>query len=191
MAIILHHEDGSTEEIRNEKESLSKPASGGVIVYWDQEEGFEPAPEPPTSPDDAALQRFDEAQIKMGELYRRKQRIANHLVDIFDNSDDERRKALVDEMRALRKEYNRLYEDCEHFKKHGVWPAGEKEEKHKLTDLQKHELLRRRGNVASNVSKAKSMVKKHQHNPEKLVKYQQKQAALEAELQEIDELLRR
>jgi predicted MPP superfamily phosphohydrolase len=190
MAIIIHYEDGRSEALKPKK--VETPAKriviigGGTVSGIPRERAELLVKAEKISAD---RQKLDEIQVKMGEMFRHKQRIANHLVDVHETSDNDRRKAMCDEMRALRKGYNALYEKKEHFLQHGTWPAEKGDEKQKLTELEKHELFRRRANVAANVSKAKKMVIKHQHNPAKLVQYQEKQASLEAEIREIDELL--
>lgn len=131
---------------------------------------------------------IEEIKIRQGELYRHKCKLANELVDMVDSSTIEQRRDLVAKILANKEEYNQLAIAVKTWEKTGELPK--KEEKIKLTDLQKHELLRKRMNVAANISKKKNLVRKYQHQPTKLVKYQNQQAKLEAELSEIDELLR-
>lgn len=172
-----------------EKEKLKDPE---VKVLW--EDGQEPVSKPEKLvPKPSTLQpkKIDEIQIRQGELYRQKCKLANKLVDIVDSSTQEQRKALVDQIMQAKEEYNHLAITLKHWKETGQLPKNDVPEKVKLTDLQKHELLRRRTNTAANLSKKKNMVKKYQHQPGKLVKYQNEQAKLQAEIQEIDELLRK
>ena len=165
-----------------------------VEVIWD--EGFEPVVQKVTiAPTTRQINiptpaEIDEMRIKQGELYRQKCKLANELVDIVDVSTLEQRKELVDQIIASKEEYNQLAVVVKHWEKTGQLLKKEEPVKVKLTDLQKHELLRKRTNTAANVSKKKNMVRKYQHQPEKLLKYQSQQAKLEAEIQEIDELLR-
>jgi len=198
--IKLIHEDGSTEILKPKEKEQKKEAKKKVVVNWTDEERPKSIPKPsnenakPENPDndqslDTDQENYDQIIVKMGEVYRHKQRMANHLADVYETAGLERRKAVVEEIKELRAQYNELFHLKDHFERHGVFPE-QKGQKPKLTDLQKHELLRRRGNVSANISKAKNMVKKYQHNPEKLVKYQSKQASLEAEIEEIDGLLR-
>lgn len=162
-----------------------------VVVIWEGEAPKElPVAAKPKAKQEPMIypKEIEEIKIRQGELYRQKCKLANELVDIVDNSTLEQRRELVAKILSNKDEYNQLAIAVKTWEKTGELPK--KEEKIKLTDLQKHELLRKRMNVAANISKKKNLVRKYQHQPTKLVKYQNQQAKLEAELSEIDELLR-
>jgi hypothetical protein len=185
MAVKIYHEDGTVEELVPKSQGgQEKPAQNPVV---ETQHVVSPEKIDPSATDQ---EKYDQIVVKMGETYRHKQRICNHLVDVFETAGLERRQAIVNEIKELRTQYNELFYQKDHFERHGVFPI-RNDGKIKLTELQKDELVQKRLNIRSNISKAKSMVVKYQHKPEKLVQYQSKQVQLQAELDEIDGLLGR
>lgn len=195
MKIIIHTSTGS-QELSKKAEPVITAASIKVNVPAShpgkQESHKGPGKIIPKSAKgitSAQLQEVEQIRVIQGQLYNQKAMACNDLVDRVDTVNATECKALVDKILEIRAIYNANAEKIRHFEQHGELPAPEPE-KPKLSELDKVELIRKRQNVASQISKTKNAVTKYQHQPAKVVKYENKMARLQAELQEIDELLR-
>lgn len=194
MGVLIYDENGNCQPI---KKPAEKPKAK-VLVFWaDEDKAI--AEKPKTRLKDGQTvseygegqKKLEQVQIKQGELYRHKCKVANQLVDLPEDAPIDEAKRLVDEIDSIRKEYNLNAVAIRHFEKTGQWPTQpEKPEKPKISELDKAELMQRLTNLRPNISKAKRAIDKHQRNPQKLVQYQQKLAALEAEKEEIENRLR-
>jgi DNA repair exonuclease SbcCD ATPase subunit len=187
--IKIIHENGQVETLRPKKQE-QRPAKSKIRVLEDRPSIKTETAPPAKQADPADAVRYDNIVVEMGRLLNSRRRVSNHLVDVYETAGLERRLNLVTEIRELKEQYNNLAVLRKYYETHGCFPRDEKNEKPKLNELQKHELFRRLTNVRTNISKAKRMLDKHQLNPEKVVQYEQKIAALEAEKEEINELLR-
>lgn len=133
---------------------------------------------------------YDQLKVQQGELYRKKCKVNNYLVDLPENSPLEEAKKMVDEIMAIKQVYNMNAGIIRYYDQNGRFPEPEEvKEKPKLSEMDKAELMQRRANLRPNISKAKNAIIKYQRNPQKLVQYEQKLASLQAELSQIDERL--
>lgn len=175
-----------------------------VLLFWQEKEKPETLQAPPReeiktvvlkedpqTPETQQNQEIEALIIQQGKIYNQRCKAKNQLAGLPDNASLEESRALVNEILSLKDEYNKLARAKKEFDKTGQLPEDPAPKKGKLSDLQKHELFRERQNKASVISKTKNLVKKYQLQPDKLIKYQSKLASLEAEIIEIDELLRK
>jgi len=138
-------------------------------------------------------QEIEEIKQNQGQLFRQKSKLANQLVDMVckntGNDQQGERKAIIDQIKELKNKYNSLAEQIRHWEKTGELPNLYEKPKNQLSQLDKSELLQRRNNTRANISKQRKLIHKHQHEPAKLVKYENKLEQLKAELKEIEDLL--
>lgn len=197
--VIRILKDGQSRELQS-KQAPPKATAATIRVLNRQENAqasvqVKPltAPAPaltaPAAPLTAPPQEVEALRIEQGQLYREKCKTANQLVAIAETGTHAQAKALVDAIMAIKAKYNRNAAALRHYDQTGKLPEVEQPQKTDLSELQKHELLRELQNTRANISKARNMVKKYQHNPGKLVKYQTKQAQLIAEAEEIEKRL--
>ncbi|AHM62306.1 hypothetical protein D770_20285 [Flammeovirgaceae bacterium 311] len=188
---ITVYTDGKAEELQKKVKPTITASSIRVLdqpVAAITEKPAAPVAAPVTpTPQDA--EEADRIRVNQGELYRQKCKLANQLVDLAETGTQEQRKELVDLILFNKSIYNSNAIALQHFEKTGVLPREPEPEKPKLSEMDKVELLQRRGNVRANISKAKKLVERHQHNPSRVVIYQNKLASLQAELSEIEERL--
>ena len=130
-----------------------------------------------------------ELAIKQAELYRQRSKASNDLVRLGEKASVAERKPVVDEILALQEQYNALAEQKQYFEANGQFQTDKKALP--VLPTQKHELVRKRANLSSQISKARANIKKYQHNPAKLLQYQQKETQLKALLAEVDGRLTR
>lgn len=186
MRISLVHEDGSEEAISSEV----RRGAGGPVAKPKRSVADVPSSETTAR---RTADPLAELKIKQADLYRQRSKASNDLVRLGEQVSVAQRKPVVEEILRLQDEYNTLAEQKRHFEEDGTLPQAPRPKSLPTAGLphQKHELVRKRTNLASQISKAKANIKKYQHNPAKLLHYQQKETQLKALLAEVDGRLTR
>lgn len=145
----------------------------------------EESPKIPAQPD---LTTVEGLTIAMSDLYTEKARLSNTLADFGDSNEETtraQRQSVVDHILLIEEKYNTLAGLKKHIEQNGSLPEIQVVGPQVQT-MDKSELIQKRNNLRSNVTKAKNKLKESPEN----VQAQEKLAKLEAELEEIENRLK-
>lgn len=145
--------------------------TGGVVVQ------LKPRPEPVAPGTNA---EYDSLISERSRLYSERCKLSNTLADA---ENDEVRSEIVDKIEAIEKSRKAIGQKLKHFEEHGTFPVEQlKPQEPELNELDRADLLKKRNNLRSQVSKARKAVEK---KPGDVTK-QEKLAKLEVELNTVE-----
>ncbi|TPE43970.1 hypothetical protein [Pontibacter mangrovi] len=131
-------------------------------------------------PESGANAEYDSLVIERSHLYSERCKLSNTLADA---ETDEARLEIVEKIEAIEKSRKAIGQKLKHFEEHGTFPVEQvKPQEPELTELDRADLLKKRNNLRSQVSKAKKAVEK---KPGDVTK-QEKLAKLEVELNTVE-----
>lgn len=185
IAQILLFLQAVLEKIANESPSLEKPTK--AAEHFEDVYPKIPTPEAEQKVEGLAPAKssaLEEIVAEQSRIYTEKAQLSNTLADLGDSNEEisrAQRKMVVDQILALEEKYNALAEKKKLIEA-GQVPAEPAVEAAPEKTLDKSELLQRRNNLRSNLTKAKNALAAKPDDVNKQVKV----AKLSAELEELE-----